>query len=461
MLEEQVKNIFFQKTEIRIVEDPETFDFKEQCYTVTKSRKCKIIPLLKLNSNITATAYMFQEDPPYIDPYEEIPEEHNSDPSKFNKINVYSTTESGLSGDTRINEDFWYIKLTIKEDKRTHMPYIYVNFIRSVIGGVDRGKGYTDVKLPTIIDMIKNVTAKLGYRRIVLQDDAEFSCNNENKYTLKAMCLRAIDRDPKRGLDKISIYSNYGFTPTKFKSEDIRPCIESLRSVTCGKLLDVSKKIKKILTRIDEKEINYYIYRMLIAVNPSQPDDLIDVNYSDIKQIGYSSICQNYISNLDKLILYLNKGGESSDKSIYSFYQELCEQNPEDPQKFMEEVKCCNLRKEFLACLRNSINSYVIITRGSSGKIQEFDHCIQEDSLANSSVNSESDINSEVEINSYERKVSSNIFNNTCSVNIPDGYPHIEDANKPIIITKLFNLFNGTFEKLKYIYNEMEYIVQP
>jgi hypothetical protein len=437
MQQDQVKPIHFIKTEEKVVLDEESYEFQQQCYTVKKTRICKII---KVNvGSLTVNAYMFKEDSD-----EGVPSQ-STNVSEFKKINVYSVRNTGENEDYPINEDFWYIKLTVKEDKETRNPYVYINYIQSVAENEERK--YPEVKLPTIMDIIKKITTTLPIRRIVLQDDAVFPCDNQDTYGLKAMYLRVLDTT-KTDFSNISIYNSYGFRATKFKSEDLQSCIKSLRSLKCRDLLETSEKIRKILTRIDQKEINYDIYKMIISPSPTNPKEKLDINYTDIKQTSYSSICREYISNLDKLIAFLNKGEQHIDKSIYEFYQKLCDQKQDEPDKFQETPTCCNLRKDFLACLRNSVNSNVIIVKGYRGKIQQGDKCI--DSPRSLNMN-------QIELQRFESKNESpHMFKNTCSVEIPTQYKR-EQTGTPIIITRLFNLFNGAFEKIKNMYTEMEW----
>jgi hypothetical protein len=444
MQQDQLKIIHFIKTEQKVVLDEQTDEFQQQCYIAQKRRMCKIIKDLPLG----VTAYMFQEDSPEGESYIE------DVVSKFKKINLYSVRNTGEEDDP-INEDFWYIKLTIKEDKETQNPYVYINYIQSVTESEERK--YPEVKLANIMEIIKRITPIVKCRRIVLQDDAVFPCDNQDKYGLKAMYLRALDTT-RTDFSKISIYNNHGFTATKFKSEDLESCIKSLRSLKCRDLLETSEKIKKILTRIDQKEINYDIYKMIISPSPTNPKEKLDINYTDVKQTSYSSICREYISNLDKLIVFLNKGEQHLDKSIYEFYQKLCNLKQGERDKFQETPTCCDLRKDFLACLRNSVNSNVIIVKGSRGKIQQGDKCIQLDSPKSLKNQPDSPTSLKNQLDSFENKNEHPIFQNTCSVEIPTQYKR-EQAGTPIIITRLFNLFNGTFEKIKNMYTEMEYII--
>ena len=472
------KTINFCKIETTVSMNEDTYEITEQKYINCTSRNCEVIPISIKNddkistSGFQCTAYKYTDE----------------DNKEYKKISVYATNNSG-EDKSPIYEDFWYIKLTIKKDS-DDKPYIYINFIRNINQNLIKNindnietalkegnqsqlnincpdeyrenKFTKELKIPAILDITKKIAKNLRITKIVLQDDAEFPCAGDLTYSIKALQLRALQINladdwssagiAKQNEGKLSIYQSQDFKPTKYTNTPIKGCIEALQTITCKKLYGVAFSLKKLFIRINEKETDYEIYKMVI----NKDEDKLKIEYSEVKENNYSSICENYIKNLDELINLLDKDKDKDDKKIGKFYDEFCDEFDEN-QKRKENYHCCTLRGKLLGCLKNSVNSYVIVIKGRQ--------------VTNS--NKETCCDSKLEgMNKLEKFRKIDIPKPTPSTSEPqqagqqipvvlrrsvsEPTPLNTYPNGPIIVTKLFNLFNGTFEKLKNIFNHME-----
>jgi len=308
-----------------------------------------------------------------------------------NRIWVYydSNTEKG-NNDNPIEQDTQLVKLKIKNDGRSNNPYMYIDFINTHV----EGQKDQFPKLPEIIGIIKNITKEVDKKitKIMLQDDAHFYCNNEMKYAVKALYLRALDNSKQIG--QLSIYETRKFTPTK--TANLQGCITALRNIMCSQLKESCIEIIKQIESINYSTTSVYQIHV-------QHTDL-QISYTPIKshKLRLQPIFSSYKSNLNQLISLLNK-----DNLVISIY-DFCKVD-----KQQQKQEKCELRKNILSCLENDVNMNVIIVEGESRENKD----------------------------EYTQ----------CEVNI------VERADKQVInITKLFNLFYGTFKKLNYLYNEME-----
>lgn len=305
-----------------------------------------------------------------------------------NKIWVYhGQSEKGTEGNP-IEEDTQLVKLTIKGDETD--PYMYVDFINTHV----EGRKEPCPKLGEIMSIINSITTKLPLKisKIMLQDDAHFYCNDKMEYAVKAIYLRALDKDKTDS--ELSIYEKYGFTTTK--TADIQGCIDALRKITCNHLVTASKNILERLKVINYSTTSVY------QIHVDHKD--LAISYTPIKahKLRLGPIFSAYKSNLEQLVTLLGDGG--GELLIYDFCK--VEKSERDSSK-------SELLRNILSCLEKDVNMNVIIVEGGDSE--------------------------------------SNGNRTGCDVNI------VERAGKEVInITKIFNLFYGTFKKLNYLYNEME-----
>ena len=249
-------------------------------------------------------------------------------------------------------------------------------------------------KLEEIINIIKSITTQLNIKKIVLQDDAHFYLNNSEN-AVKALHLRALQ---EKYTDKLSIYQKVGFDPTK--QGNIESCVNSLTSITCSDLYKASNKILNSLININYSTTSVY------QINVQHTN--LEVSYIPIKahKLRLVPIFNRYRENLEKLNSLLREV-KDEDKPIYNF----CE-----IKKDCNDEKIYKKSHNFLSCLENDVNMNVIIVEGEA-----------EDSKKSSD------------------DTVCDVVNKT-----------VETVTKnPINITKIFNLFYGTFKKIDYLYNEM------
>lgn len=375
------------------------------------------------------------------------------------EIWVYDSTNNGANEENAIPERSWYIKLAIKGENPSE--YLCVTLIRTYtdmdMGVNDRNK----LSLNTIFPIIKDIANYLKIKKITLQDDADFPCNQKADYGLKAVYLRALDKNINiaegkwntPGEKKLSIYQSKGFQPSKYKTTNITSCIQVLRDIKCGQLKNTCNGLIKILDNILQKGSNYSIYKIVINAKPehSGEEDLIPIEYKEIPEVNYPSICQNYIKNLKELLSVLPQDKESDNSVIYDCYKSLCITEE-------ESVHCCNARGNLLLNLKTSINSNVIIIKGILGNINK-----KEDTCCDSKINEIIGIGEFQQPSQPVRSGTEPLPPQPSDLQ-SQGKSHslpTPDIKKPeaIIVTKLFNLFYGTFEKLRHIYHEMEYII--
>jgi hypothetical protein len=473
------KDINFCKIETTVTMDEDTYEITEKETITQTTRGCIVYNIprnigieytddgknkIQLADEFKLNAYKYTE---------------KIEDKSIVKIGVYATEQENI-----IYEDLWYIKLSVKSENQTE--YIYVNFIRNMnkslldstlknINNINETTNpgakitsnfKTFFDTDNIFKIIKNIASQLGIYKIILQDDAEFPCNNDLRYGIKAVQLRAlmlntdldqntwysrqkIDNEGKPiGKSKLSIYQKSGFTPVKYKTTPITGCIQALQKVTCGKLLNVVNQLKKLLTRINEKDITYDIYKMRI----NEENDNLKIEYTEVKPINYSSICRDYHKNLDLLYTTFIKAG--TNMTIHQYYESVCKEKKEEPT-------CCNIRGDILGYLRNSINSHVIIIKGiKNEEVQEQDNkdCYGEITQEMKEKLKIKNTNNPLVL---PTRSASHTLLTTVPTSLPmrraSSGPHtITEPNDPIIVTKLFNLFYGTFEKLKYIFFKME-----
>jgi hypothetical protein len=358
--------INFCKIETTVTFDEETYVSTETTNVVEFQRDCQLISV----HNVVAYRY----------------NEYDNDRKKQDKISVYATQKIGDES-SPIYEDFWYIKLTVKDEEKNQ--YIYINFIRAVNPTLityinadikKANKDYVALEYENlhntknIIDIIKAIASNCGINKIVLQDDAEYPCNNDLIYGIKALQLRALTtlnltdgtwRKPGQG--KLSIYQSYGFIPTQYTDTEIIGSIQALQSITCGQLKQVDHNLQQILTHIKEKEkeLSCNIRRMTI----NKDSNNLEITYSDVKPTTFQTILNNYIKNLNVLISLLNDIKVDDNRKIGILYDEFCgeekgRRKEEEKGRRKEEKTCCDSRGQLLGCLKNSVNSYVIVIKG-------------------------------------------------------------------------------------------------
>ena len=276
------------------------------------------------------------------------------------------------------------VKLTIKNSSSDR--FMYVDFINT--HGLKNPP-----KLEKIIEIIKSITKKVDKKitKIMLQDDAHFYLDNSEN-AVKALHLRALQ---EKYIDKLSIYQNVEFRPTK--QADIKSCLEALRNITCSDLYKACNKILKSLANINYSTTSVY------QINVQHTN--LEVSYIPIKahKLRLGPIFNRYRENLNKLLSLFTEDKDSNEK-IYEF----CKIEKSSEKSYEKS-------HNFLSCLENDVNMNVIIVEGEA-----------EDSKT-SSEHTNCDFNKTVE---------------TVTKN-------------PINITKIFNLFYGTFKKIDYLYNEM------
>jgi hypothetical protein len=307
------------------------------------------------------------------------------------QIWVYYTDKQDKEGTTKDNAIIDGDQLVKLTIKKRVYDIMYVDFINTHVVKL----GVEPLKLGEIIEKIKNITSQFHINKIVLQDDAHFYCGNKSEHAVKALHLRALD---KKYINNLSIYQSYNFCPTK--EGDVRSCVEALRSITFRHVYVASHKILESL-----KAINYTttsVYQIHV-----QHTDL-QVSYTPIKshKIRLGPIFTRYRENLIKLSNLLGEFKDQANKPIYEFCK---------IEKNCKEQKVYERSSKFFSYLENDVNMHVIIVEGDP----------------------------KVELEG-QAKVE-------CDVNKP-----LDTVIKnPINITKLFNLFYGTFKKLDYLYNEM------
>lgn len=192
--------------------------------------------------------------------------------------------------------------------------------------------------------------------------------------------------------------------------------------------------------------------------------DNLKIEYSDIKQINYSSICEQYIKNLHELIGLLVENKDDDNKLIGTFYNEFCKEN----DKRKKNDSFCSSRGKLLGCLKNSVNSYVIVIKGAKqGENRETTCCDSnlkdiDDKKLEKFKNKNDGTTAPTPQRASSDQPQLNIAappQLTRSTSAP--IPETNKEADAIIVTKLFNLFNGTFEKLKYIFHHMELDLDP
>ncbi len=307
----------------------------------------------------------------------------------------YGSTNEGTDQNPMEDNDKQLIYLIIKEDS-IHGRYMYIKYINNnIIEQRQHG-----IRLGKIIEIIKTITLLLKINKIILWDDAHFYCNNKKEYAVTSRNLRALDEIKK--VEELSIYQKYGFQATK--KANIEGCIEAIRSINCTELYTVSKAILdilNILNILDIKTITYSLYKINVDYMTLQ------ISYDTLKISklkSYPNVFRQYKENLQNLISLLEKKEDGREVSIYQYYINFSEIEQCD--------KLCELRQAFLSCLENEVNSYVIIVKGEESSRKRDD--------------------------------------TECDVKIVQ-----EGETNAINITKIFNLFYGTFKKLNYMYNEM------
>ena len=255
-------------------------------------------------------------------------------------------------------------------------------------------KEVVSLELGEIIRIIKNITTIYGIHKIMLQDDAHFYLSNSEN-AVKALHLRALQKTK----DELSIYQNHKFKPTK--EDNIESCLETLRKISCLQLKQSCQQILNSLININYSTTSVY------QINVQHTN--LEVSYIPIKahKLRLGPIFNRYRENLNKLNSLFTEDKDSNEK-IYEF----CEINKKSQQKDYQKSH------NFLSCLENDVNMNVIIVEGEEG---------EEGEEEKSSDHTACDFNKTVE---------------TVTKN-------------PINITKIFNLFYGTFKKLDYLYNEM------
>jgi hypothetical protein len=398
------------------------------------------------------------------------------------KISFYATKNDGTS-DKPIYQDLWYIKLTVKKDSGGE--YVYINFIRTLnltlvetikekiktIGKQDINFSVNDdiysFKVVHLLEIVKEITKQLKFYKIFLQDDAEFPCNSEVKYGIKALQLRALKTEMKDGdLNKLSIYNRHGYTISKYKNTEVIGCITALQKITCKLLLKNANNLRKLLIRINEKDMTINIQKMTIKDDGTQSHNL-KIEYSIVNEIDHSSICNEYIKNLDELIGLLNNPQISEGDKIGDLYDKFCEEKKDGGMDKYKNVSreesddCCGLRGKLLGCLKNSINSYVIVISGKTSNENKDTTCC-DSNLKDMNEDGLKIVRKQQSTPVLARRTSTEQpqQQTTPPLPQPSASEPLQPATKtPIIVTKLFNLFSGTFEKLTYIFFHMENIL--
>jgi len=314
------------------------------------------------------------------------------------QIWVYYTDKQDKEGTTKDNAIIDGDQLVKLTIKKRVDDIMYVDFINThvVKYGVEPLKLGEIIGI--IIGIIKKITSQFHINKIVLQDDAHFYCGNKSEHAVKALHLRALDKKYKNNL---SIYQSHEFRPTK--EGDVRSCVEALRSITCSDVYVASHKILESLISINYTTTSVYQIHV-------QHTDL-QVSYTPIKshKIRLGPIFTRYRENLTKLNDLLEEVKDQTDKPISEFFK---------IEKDCKDKKAYERSSKLFSCLENDVNMHVIIVEG------------------------------EAEPEESEK--------NGCDVN-----KTLDTVTKnPINITKLFNLFYGTFKKLDYLYNEMELTLQ-
>jgi hypothetical protein len=95
----------------------------------------------------------------------------------------------------------------------------------------------------------------------------------------------------------------------------------------------------------------------------------LEITYSDVKPTTFQTILNNYIRNLNVLISLLNDIKVDDNRKIGILYDEFCgeekgRRKEEEKGRRKEEKTCCDSRGQLLGCLKNSVNSYVIVIKG-------------------------------------------------------------------------------------------------
>jgi hypothetical protein len=472
--DEQV--IFFKKIETSVSMDEDTYEINEEELMTDTKRLCTVYNI-PTNTGIQHTDDKKNK--------QQLPEDFKLKAYKYtDQIEGESIVKIGVYANINeyIYEDLWYIKLSLKTYKEEEC--IYVNFIRSLntslltsivtkINTIGKYNIENSFKYffdtDNICKIIKNIATQLHISKIILQDDADFPCNNDLGYGIKAVQLRAlmtntdiesnswylkqdIDQEGKPvGKSKLSIYQKSGFTPVNYTITQITGCIKLLQNFTCNTLKSTAEKLKKLLTRINDKDITYAIYKIKII----EQENNLNIQYEEVKENNYSSICRDYIRNLDLLISIFSEG---KDQTIYKYYESVC--NPK------EDESCCKIRGDILGSLRNSVNRNVIIIKGIKKDMGKKDN--DQQCYGNVTI----DMKNKLKITNTrnQRVIPIRSLSETPPTTVPtslpmirasSGSPTITVPNDPIIVTKLFNLFYGTFEKLKYIFSKMELNLTP
>ena len=463
----------------------DTYEITEEETVKIDTRKCNVFEInindgkdCKDGNEVKVTAYRYTDNDTGQD-----------------KISLYATTNDGVDSVNPIYQDLWYIKLTVKEDEKG--PYIYINFIRTLnLILVDTIKNkiietpkkkitdtLTDTlttepqnfghdveyiysfKVEHLLNIVEKIAKKCSCYKIFLQDDAEFPCNNEVKYGIKALQLRALNKKVNiQDLNTLSIYNRHGFTISKYQNTDVVGCIQALQEITCQKLKEYAVNLRKLLIRINEKDMTINIQKMTIKDDDTQSHDL-KIEYSIVNEIDHSSICEQYIKNLDSLIGLFKTDEITGKDKIGDLYDKFCKEGNKNvvDEKInkRETPDCCGLRGKLLGCLRNSINSYVIVISGNKNPSNQ-----NKATCCDSNLKDMKDDGSKI----FRKKQATPPLLTRASTQpqqqttppIPQQSVSepVELINKtPIIVTKLFNLFSGTFERLTYMFFHMENIL--
>ena len=259
------------------------------------------------------------------------------------KICVYANTNinSGLfeneeklsvrEKESSINDDAWCIKLNIKYDSDTGVPYIYVNFIRTLPNCA--------INLEEIFSIIVHIAGQFDITNLRLMDDADFMCDGRK---LKAFYLRALDSEVD--IRNLSIYNRFGFQSFPDKRGHIYNCIKILRTISCKRIVEISKTIIDIISKIREKESKLDIYKC--NVNKKT----FEITFENISESRYSGICSSFVSNLRSVVNIFPH--DSID--IYTFYKSKAKKGEQD----------CPLMSQILESLKRSDNSNVIVVDG-------------------------------------------------------------------------------------------------
>ena len=417
------ESLWFEKTVTSYEKSEDGFDFREVTGSQSTQKECEKIDIeVKDSENpgkiIPKTAYIFKE---LIDS-----DKKELDDNIIYKLFIYSKVEGKDGSDEKkaINEDNWCIRLNLKNYKNSKKDsvnngntYIYINFIRTLRP--------CSKDLKDVFFTIYEIAMKLGITYLYLQDQAEFPCDQQYTYGLRALYVRSLDVG--KNWDALSIYNTYGFIPDNQPKQqvfDLKKNIDKLRSITCNQIFSVAGKLKKVITNILHKnDIEYTLKR--VSINK----DDFSVSFSDIPENRYTRLCTDYIKNLDKILATFHEGGN---RPIYYFYK--------------SKEKNCNKLRDIMDCLKSSVNSYVIIIKGnvpygspvSSGRSSPVSSRRGSPRSSSPPPASSGGPSRPVRVGSEESL--------DLSKNITDNQ---------VIISTLFNMINVTFEVISMVYSNM------